>query len=370
MNKEEFAKLLNGREYREEMTTISANLACKYPSSYECKSREVEKVTAGKVPALKIMAKSKIEWTEQTWNPIVESSLLKPLKRKKPTKYFVNSMSDLFHENVRDECIDKVFAVMALCPQHIFQILTKRPERMREYFTRCEKLQDFCTLRIMSRIYEVLTLIKNGNKHLERLIGDGYFIEQQSDVLWFKEMPLPNVWLGVSAEDQTTFEDRIFSLLETPAAIRWVSAEPLLGNLNFDIASDESSAVFNALTGEFSGNDGGNGVSLDWVIVGGESGMGARPCNIEWMRSIVKQCKDADVPVFIKQLGRNVHVRNDNGFLGDDATEFPEGTRVEDYERNPSKRHQGALIKVLLKNKKGGDVSEFPEDLRIREYPQ
>ena len=168
-----------------------------------------------------------------------ENALLEPLKRKKPTMYFVNSMGDLFHENAPDEWIDQVFSVMAKCQQHTFQVLTKRSKRMLEYITSCQHGADD--------------------------IGG----------VW----PLPNVWLGVSCEDQTRWNERWPDLARTPAAIRFVSAEPLLGQIDMV----------------------GSG-KLDWVIAGGESGPGARPMQPEWARDIRDQCKIANVNFFMKQM--------------------------------------------------------------------
>lgn len=210
------------------------------------------------------MAKSTIEWTEHTWNPVTGCSKVSagckncyaetiakrfwgdrkfsdvmfhpekldvPILRRKPTTYFVNSMSDLFHEKVTAAQIIKVFAVMESCPQHTFQVLTKRIERA---------------------------------------------IELLADI-----PPLKNVWIGVSVENQTAAEKRIPFLLDTPAHVRWISAEPLLGPLD--------------LNGWIN--------YLDWVVVGGESGSGARPMNPDWAISIHDQCKAANVPFFFKQWG-------------------------------------------------------------------
>lgn len=140
------------------------------------------------------------------------------------------------------------------------------------------------------------------------------------------ERVLSNCWLGVSVEDQETADERIPWLLQTPAAVRFVSAEPLLGPIVFDqqVHLERRTKI---LTGA-------SAPRIDWVIVGGESGPKARPCNVEWIRSIVQQCKDASVPCFIKQLGANVH---------------------------------GWCAEITGK---GGDPSEWPADLRVREWPK
>lgn len=189
-----------------------------------------------------------------------------PLRWKKPRMIFVNSMSDLFHEDVPFDFIDKVFAVMALAPQRIFQVLTKRPERMREYFNRPElydrTLREADTFRAEWANKRPLARIPISNPATS---------------------PLPNVWLGVSAEDQKRAEERIPLLLQTPAAVRFVSLEPLLGPVDLS---------YRPRLGK-----------LNWVIVGGESGPGARPMNPKWARDIRDQCKAAGVPFFFKQWG-------------------------------------------------------------------
>jgi protein gp37 len=165
-----------------------------------------------------------------------QDALLKPMKRRTPTTYFVNSMSDLFHENVPDETIHYIFEVMALTQQHTYQVLTKRSARMRAFLT---SIQD-----------------------------------RPDAFLW----PLPNVWLGVSIERQKEYDLRAPDLRETPAAVRFFSMEPLLG----------------PIVAPWLG---------DWVIVGGESGPGARPMHPDWARSLRDQCAAAGVPFFFKQWG-------------------------------------------------------------------
>jgi protein gp37 len=212
-------------------------------------------------------AKSTIEWTEMTWNPVTGCTKVSegcrhcyaerlalrlramgnqryvngfevtlhndlvnlPRKLRQPRVIFVNSMSDLFHEDVPEEFIGRVFETMAGCPQHTFQVLTKRSRRLREMATR---------------------------------------------------LPWPNnVWIGVSVEDQRVL-GRIDELREVPAGVRFLSCEPLLGPLD-------------ALHLE----------GIAWVIVGGESGPGARPMRQEWVESILRQCRRAKVPFFFKQWG-------------------------------------------------------------------
>jgi protein gp37 len=196
--------------------------------------------------------------------------LLAPLKRRKPTTYFVNSMSDLFHENVPDEWIDRIFAVMALAPQHTFQVLTKRADRMRRYFAEVGSDADFGLNRLGIAA-----------------LWTGLHGPEGPCPSW----PLPNVWLGVSTERQQEADERIPHLLNTPAAVRFISAEPLLGPIDLHPLACGT----NALTSS-------TGPNLNWVIVGGESGHGYRDMNPDWARSIRDQCTASGVPVFIKQM--------------------------------------------------------------------
>lgn len=212
-----------------------------------------------------------------------EKMLLAPLRWKKPRMIFVCSMTDLFAEFVTDEMIDRVFAVMALCPQHTFQVLTKRSARMRAYVTaRPQAIWDRHALAVEPKASERLKAL---------------------------DWPLPNVWLGVSAEDQENADSRIPDLLATPAAVRFVSAEPLLGPILFSKVP------------------GFNRVNLSlwnwWVIVGGESGRGARPMHPAWARLIRDQCGIANVPFFFKQWGEHFPVDFTDGPSAHDAWDGP-----------------------------------------------
>lgn len=263
--------------------------------------------------------KTGIEWTESTWNPVTGCSkvsqgckhcyaerdwarlahlpaykgraftdvachperLDQPLRWMRPRLIFVNSMSDLFHPDVPDSFIDQVFAVMALAKQHTFQVLTKRPERMRDYL-RCGG--SCITVGIRQAI--------------ERM---GY------QDIGAVDKALPNVWLGVSVEDQASADERIPLLLDTPAAVRWVSMEPLLGPVDLtSVRPTIFAATANTLTGWWTW-DGGptrrEAHTIDWVVVGGESGPKARPMHPSWARSLRDQCAAADVPFLFKQWG-------------------------------------------------------------------
>ncbi len=259
--------------------------------------------------------RSGIEWTDATWNPVTGCTKVSPgcdhcyaetfaerwrgtaghyfergfdvqlrpekvtlpLSWRKPRRVFVNSMSDLFHDDVPDEYIARVFAVMAACPQHTFQILTKRQARMR-------------------------SLLNRG-----RVGTAGFFDDVEEAMADYTNAepagwPLPNVWLGVSTEDQKWADIRIPALLDTPAAVRWISAEPLLGPIQVRRYLSGRLADWEAeLLG--ASNDVTTAGGLDWVVVGGESGRGARPMHPSWARSLRDQCSAAGVPFLFKQWG-------------------------------------------------------------------
>ncbi|MCP5230931.1 MAG: phage Gp37/Gp68 family protein [Zoogloeaceae bacterium] len=230
----------------------------------------------------------------------VPDMLDKPLRARVPTCYFVNSMSDLFHEDVPDEFIDQVFAVMALSPQHRFLILTKRPERMLAYTNGAG---------VAARVEDAAKLLREKPSSAFRVypVGPrGEFGDR-----WFcHPWPPENVYLGVSVEDQATADERIPLLLQTPAAVRFVSYEPALGAVDFgpwvfDAATDmamRGDPLAAALMRQ-SVEDGSGWMAptLDWIIVGGESGPKARPFDVAWARSTIEQCRAAGVPVFVKQ---------------------------------------------------------------------
>jgi len=256
------------------------------------------------------MGKTTIEWTDASWNPIVGCTeispgcancyaarlagtrlknhpdyhglvdkrrgehrwlgevrfladrLEEPLHWKKPRRIFVCDMGDLFHESVVTWWIESVFNVISKCPQHTFQILTKRASRMKEYF-RPKELVSIC------------------------------------------DWPLPNVWLGVSVENQHFADERIPLLLTTAAAIRWISAEPLLGPVDLRFLQPNREVEIDSLKGTHGvyRPHGGENSKLDWVVCGGESGANARPMHPDWARSLRDQCKAASVPFFFKQWG-------------------------------------------------------------------
>ena len=314
---------------------------------------------------------SKIEWTDASWNPVTGCSrvspgckncyaeslsrrwkwttrpwthrnaaenvqlhperLENPLHWKRPRRIFVNSMSDLFHSRVPDDFIAKVFRTMHLASQHQFQILTKRPARMRNWFEQAK-----------GPTYLNLLLLDEGSEYAPRV--------------------LPNVWLGTSVEDQRRADERIPALMGCPAAVRFLSCEPLLGPIDLGLDRIEHAPYPNVT--EYAGPYLWHGTDcteiaptgtvkrpigklhcegrwaaesyhypIGWVIVGGESGPGARATELDWVEDLVDQCRRAQVPVFVKQLGSQWARDNGSG------------------------------------DRKGGQPDDWPSRLAIREYP-
>lgn len=221
-------------------------------------------------------------------------TLEKPLRWRKPRRIFVTSVSDPFHPQVTDEMLDRLFAVIAACPQHTFQLLTKRPERMLQYFEQFRS----CGPRMG-------WITRNGERP-KSYGGEAELIIP--DDRW----PLPNLWLGVSVENQDVAEERIPHLLATPAAVRFLSCEPLLGPVDLTRIKAPWVDWRDALRGHEQGRPGASisaghfavGLSkIDWVIAGGESGPKARPMHPDWARGLRDQCAAAGVPFFFKQWG-------------------------------------------------------------------
>ncbi|WP_057466088.1 phage Gp37/Gp68 family protein [Pseudovibrio sp. POLY-S9] len=247
-----------------------------------------------------------------------EKALHAPLSCKKPRCFFVNSMGDLFHESVPEEWLEKVFAVMAMTPQHRYLILTKRATRMREYCNPIAKRRLKVAREVMD--YHVQRECKGlTNENLDQLMPvESVGAVDCPDNIYLRSWPLPNVALGVSVESRELAEDRIFELLNTRAEMRFLSAEPLLGSLSltrFNLTKYVEAVTGqafdrryspvcyqNALTGLVTGMDEYQD-KLDWVIAGGESGAKARPAHPEWFRELRAQCMASGVPFFFKQWG-------------------------------------------------------------------
>lgn len=293
--------------------------------------------------------KTPIQWTDRTWNPVVgctrvsagcdhcyafqlawkrgrwpdapqqyhhpfshvqllAARLDDPRHWRKPCRVFVNSVSDLFHPDVPDSFIASIFETMARCPRHTFQVLTKRPQRMAEF--------------------------------VERWIDDACWPESGCPIT---DGPLPNVWLGVSVENQAAADERIPPLLQTPAQVRFLSCEPLLGPVDLVGDAEAPGPIWQKRTVQIR-TDYGSGTEwdvelesgVDWVIIGGESGKHARVMNPRWALALIEQCRTAGMAVFMKQLGSELAF-----YCG-------------------------------LKDKHGGDMEAWPPDFdkcRVREWP-
>lgn len=206
---------------------------------------------------------------------LIERALTQPLKWNRPRLVFVNSMSDVFHENVPDEWIDLIFAVMWMAERHTFQILTKRHERMYRYLT--------------------------DKNVLDRIMGAAWRVDPdraKTMTLLQEFWPLRNVWLGVSVEDQESYDSRLECLVRSPAVVRWLSVEPLIGPIAL--------GLIGTLPGTWTGGAYRLLVDrLQWIVVGGESGPGARPMDQKWVGDLLLECKQADVPFFFKQGSEN-----------------------------------------------------------------
>ncbi len=275
-----------------------------------------------------------------------EGVLEQVLRRKKPCRIFWCDMTDMFLADYPDEWIDKCFAVMALTPHLTHQVLTKRACRMWEWARRgplrvaeaAKKLHTSVTPFVLpsEAVFEADRVARG---------------EQWRIHTW----PLPNAWMGCSVEDQQRADERIPYLLQTPAAVRFLSVEPLLGPVDLTHIEFRRATWYDALQ-----DHDGFGLlhaehqKIDWVIAGGESGPGARPCDIAWIRSIVAQCAAAGVACFCKQLGADPREGNANGNC-----------------RNVDCTHPDCgYIRLRLKDRKGGDPEEWPSDLRVQQFPE
>lgn len=272
-----------------------------------------------------------------------DSKLAEVLSRRIPTKWFWCDMTDMFGDWVPDTWIAACFGVMAATPHHTHQVLTKRPDRMRKWFewvAKCGELgkslfpYDDDAWRIRQMLNVEALRAGCSSKLLQNHGGP-----------W----PLPNVWLGCSAEDQRRADERISELLCCPAAVRFVSAEPLLGPI--DMFAFLSGQLRDKCLGILNQSD-HRVPGIDWVIAGGESGPGARPCDVWWAVELLEQCKQAGVAFFMKQLGTHPLVP------------------VSD----PEASNYGERLPLKLRHPKGGDWNEWPrglrQDLRVREFPR
>jgi protein gp37 len=305
-----------------------------------------------------------IQWTDETWNPVVGCTqvspgcahcyakslhdmrhkaslggkamavqyaqpfevvqlkperLPHPLSWRRPRRIFVNSVSDLFHEAVPDSYIDEVMAVVALSAAlgrgHVFQVLTKRAERMRAYFT-----SEVSAGRWADRLGHAEENALGGDGSNRAHVGNSItgMLGAGRNCDW----PMTNLWLGVSVENQRFADERIPLLMETPAAVRFLSCEPLLARVKIDFEDIATRAW--------------DGRRVDWVIIGGESGKDARRFELRWAESLIEQCRAAGVAVFMKQIGALATMGGDcfpylTGGHGDDMDRWPNDLRVREF---------------------------------------
>lgn len=314
--------------------------------------------------------KTKIEWTDASWNPtrgcskvsagcrncyaetvaarfcgegapyegtiqgrkwnghvrLEPAQLYQPLRWQRPRRIFVNSMSDIFHESIPDEYILAVFGAMSAARHHCFQLLTKRPARASEWF-------QWASAQWPGRSHW-----KVGDKYvddvlftaLESAASAQAAPSRMRKVVARNDWPLPNVWVGVSVEDQASADERVPQLLNLPAAVRWLSMEPLLSAVNVEqwlgVVHEDDAGTHNqnqdlpdALGVPF--HDPWV-AGVDWVVVGGESGRNARPMHPQWARELRDQCARSRVSFFFKQWGAWVPFGDDHfdtSSVGDDV---------------------------------------------------
>ena len=220
-----------------------------------------------------------------------------PLKWQKPQRIFVCSMSDLFHDDVPFEFIDQVFSRMALSQRHTFLLMTKPPERMLEYLT--GEREETSGARVMACLLALERSIQAIASNPDTTLGDDIIVMGGGG---FAEWPLSHVHIGVTAENQERANERIPILLNTPAAVRFVSVEPMLGPVDVKpwIGAYPASRQQCKSVSEACPNEHCSCPSLDWVICGPENGPGARPMNPDWARSLRDQCEAAGVPFYFK----------------------------------------------------------------------
>lgn len=376
-------------------------------------------------PYLRVVAVDRRKWTGRA--VFLPERLGEPLRWRKPRRVFVNSMSDLFHEDITFEQIAAVFGVMAATPHLTYQVLTKRPARMLEFIRWVESGSAAAVDSYLSSPSMVEAIAARAS-HVPplkepppptpelRMIFDAaapivnptlapsrfHHLRRLGETHW-QPWPLQNVHIGVSVEDQRSADERIPLLLQCPAALRFLSIEPLLGPVDLGLAGGEcpacngeavpSEAIAEhesaceyvshdtlddgggrcttcgkglrpcAVCGPYHGRTAPRGIG--WVIVGGESGRGARPCDVSWIRSVVEQCKGAGVPVFVKQLGAMPR--------GVPSCFGCEGER---WDADTCERC-GDVVEIdvdgrrvmHLRDRKGADPSEWPNDLRVQEFP-
>jgi protein gp37 len=243
------------------------------------------------------------------------------IRSKKRRRVFAPSMGDPFHQGVKDEWLDQFFVTVALTPHITYQVLTKRPERMLEY---CDRLY--------------------GDRFRHQIQLRGLERDENLTKIYNRNLPLSNLWLGVTVENEAAANERIPLLLQTPAAVRFLSVEPLLEAIDLvdgemhNPGFGEGHPWLNPLGGIVYDNEGNFSCApaIDWGIIGGESGSAARPFEMEWAQLLINQFQEAKIPIFMKQVGSNAF-----------------------YEGKPFK----------TKSRAGSDPKEWPEWAQIQEFP-
>jgi protein gp37 len=317
---------------------------------------------------LTTIRKGKVDWSGTA--RFIPAALDEPLRWRKPERVFVNSMSDLFHHSLTDAEILRVWMVMARCPQHEFLVLTKRPERALKWLTRWADVgHPDAEIHLAGGPAEVRAKHTEGRALMWAEVLDGMgepppgaafpTYDWQGGIRWWP-VELPNVWLGVSVENQATADERIRLLLECPAAVHWVSAEPLLGPVDLEHVNSLA-GPWNALRPSITPTTIDNPRRVDWVVVGGESGPGARKMNIAWLRSVVERCQAAGVPVFCKQFGAKPYENS--------ALDVTVGGPKSGMAKSARMLEDGSVdFERWMKHRKGADLTEIPGDWP-REFP-
>lgn len=305
-------------------------------------------IEAGRDPGRKRHYLNVVDLERGRWNGKAEAvpeALTEPFGWRKPRMVFVNSMSDLFHEDLSFEFIASVHATMIACRSHTFQVLTKRPKRAWEFYRWLAK---------EAAVGETVPV--QVCQHYAQRLSEASEL-RQGERFGYWEWPAPNIWLGASVERQQEHDERMPWLLACPAAVRFLSAEPLLSEVNLPwlraAVCDCRRSILEIGCPSVEPDHGTHPLcsecgyarpveSIGWVIAGGESGHKSRACDSNWIRSIIRQCRDASVPVFVKQMGRHY------------------------YRHTPA----GRLTHEWPQDKKGGDPNEWDKDLRVRQMPR
>lgn len=328
--------------------------------------------------------KTRIEWTDKTWNPWVGCSKVSP----GCSHCYAESWADRFGRKFTDRTRTKDWKAPIRWDRQFVEAVRfykeedigPEPTRPKVFPSLCdwldekvpiEWLADFLWLIYKTPNIDWILLTKRPQNWLHRIEATEYWMNGKfgpKNFLvgnWLLGTAPPNIWLGISCEDQQRADERISELLKIPAAVRWVSCEPLLGPIDLNSVEFGSNTRQSALSPTYMGRPYSHDAKLDWLVIGGESGTKARPCDLDWIRSLVKQSKKAGVPVFVKQLGSNAE--QDLSAVIPSASEWETQQDPMEAAQWDIHRHH---CKLQLQHPKGGDPSEWPEDLRVREWPK